>query len=144
MNAPCSIIDRSMTRAAYDARRRAAFNALQGIQQQMRAADYADSPGWARAQIQRRAQDVIEAVPSPYSWVEAFFLRQWKARRQRVEGLIRDRKYAVGGVCSNHWHCLTRDLRETLATWKRTPIHMVPAPLPRDRIQPDFQLSRAA
>jgi hypothetical protein len=124
-----TVFGRSMTRVAYDARRRAAFNALRDHQNQMQLADYADSPGWVRSRLEQRTQSIVESVPSPYSWVEAFFLRQCKMRRDRVLMLISER--AQFPSCADR---CTRELRETLDCWKRMPVHMVPVPLPRDRL----------
>lgn len=145
MNAPCSIIDRQMTRAVYDARRRAAFLATRSVEREMRAAEYADSPGWAQAQIQQRCQSIVDAVPSPHCWVEYFFLQQMAMRRNRVLSILRERTSLANKPREVEWcRRLTVDLRDCLDCWKKRPIHMVPVPLPRDRKPTQFQFLRAA
>jgi hypothetical protein len=130
-----------MNREQYHAARRAAFQAQQMAQSEIRSAGYADSPAWAQRQAEQRCQEIVERVPSPFCRREFDEMTRARNRRSRVLQILHDRKYALSNT---HHQILTDLVQETLRIWKSFPF-VKPAPLPQDRApaQPD-QLRRAA
>jgi hypothetical protein len=133
-----------MNRAAYYAARHAArAHARIDISAELRAAEYADSPGWAQQQIRARHAAACPRVPFAYSWEWEFFFRQSAIRRNRVLSLIRERRALAGKPGESAWcYRLTRELRDVLDCWKRNGMHMIPVGLPRDRVpvsQPEMR-----
>lgn len=135
-----------VNREQYNAARRAAFQAQRMMTAELKAAEYADSPGWARNYIQARYQATVERVPSPFSWREHNFEMRMRTRRQRVLDLVHERQRLAKYPNESTW-CdrLTRELREAFRCWRNyaTPIERAPLPQDRAPAQPN-QLRRAA